>query len=144
MADPDEILAILEELVNAFPGNQMTRANFQVYIDHLSDIHPALLQRAVDNLIANSTWFPRVSVIRAEAARLIGSPRISTWEPAYNNLRAKYYELQRDFYHHRCLDPDSWQKLADEFDRHNFIYSAQDTRRRYKIFQQILLEESIL
>ena len=55
MADPDEILAILEELVNAFPGNQMTRANFQVYIDHLSDIHPALLQRAVDNLIANST-----------------------------------------------------------------------------------------
>ena len=144
MADPDEILSILEELVNAFPGKQMTRANFQVYIDHLSDIHPALLRRTVDILIAKSTWFPRVSEIRAESARLIGSPRISTWEPRYNNLRNKYFELQRDFYHHRNLDPDVWFQLADEFDRHNFIYSAQDTRRRYKIFQQILLEESIL
>ena len=143
MPSPDEIIAILKDLVNAFPGKQMTDANFKIYIEHLSDIHPFLLRRVADNLIANSTWFPRVAEIRAEAARLVGSRNVSTWEPQVNVLRAQYFALQRDFYHHRKLDPVAWDDLATQFDRRDLIYSAQDTRRRYKIFQKILIEESI-
>ena len=143
MASPDEILTILQDLVNAYPGKQMTDANFKIYVEHLSDIHPVLLRRAADNLIANSSWFPRVAEIRAEAARLVGSRMFSSWEPSVNTLRAQYFELQRDFYHHRKLDPDAWDDLATQFDRRDLIYSAQDTRRRYKIFQKILIEESI-
>ena len=142
MATPDEILSILEDLLNAYPGKQLTDSNFQVYIDHLSDLHIVLLRRAVDSLIASSTWFPRVSEIRSEAAKLIGSTRISTWVPPQSNLRARYFALQREFYHHRKLDPDAWIQLAEEFDRRNLIYSAKNTRKRYKIFHQILIEES--
>ena len=144
MADPDEILSILQELVNAYPGKQMTDANFKIYIEHLSDIHPNLLQRAVDNLISKSTWFPRVSEIRSEAAKLIGSHRISTWEPPQNYLRIRYYDLERDFYHRRKVDPDAWLQLADDFEKRNLIYSAQNTRRRLAIFQQMLVNESVL
>ena len=144
MANSDEILSILEDLLNAFPGKQMTDANFQIYLEHLSDIHPVLLRRAADNLIANSTWFPRVSEIRAEAARLVGPRLVSSWEPPQNYLRARYYDLERDFYHHRKLDPDAWDNLADQFERRNLIYSAENTRRRYKIFQKMLIEESML
>jgi hypothetical protein len=142
MADPGEILSILEELVNAFPGKQMTRANFQVYIDHLSDIHPALLRRTVDSLIAKSTWFPRVSEIRSEVTRLVGSHLVSNWEPPLNYLRARYYELETEFFHFRKLDPDAWLDLADQFERRDFIYSAAGARNRLEIFQQILAEEN--
>jgi len=142
MAAPEEILSILEDLVNAYPGNKLSRANFQVYIDHLSDIHPVLLQRTVDNLISRSTWFPRVSEIRVEASKIVGSHMVSTWHPPQNNLWSRYRELERHFYHHRNLDPDAWNELAESFERRDQIYSAAGARDRLAIFQQILAEEN--
>ena len=142
MASPDEILSILEDLIHAFPGQNIPRGTFQVYIDHLSDIHPKLLEMCADNLIANSTWFPRVSEIRAEAARLVGSHLVSTWEPPGNPLMARFHELEREFFHYRNLDPAAWLSLADEFERCDRPYSAAGARRRLEIFQQILANEN--
>ena len=143
MAAPEEILSILEDLVNAYPGNKLSRAKFQIYVDHLSDIHPVLLQRAVNNLISQSTWFPRVSEIRAEAAKIVGLRNVSTWQPPQNYLWARYRQLEHQFYHHRILDPDNWIHLAENFDRCNQLYSAEIARSRLAIFQQLLNDEQI-
>ena len=141
MATPEEILSFLENLLHAFPGQKISRDTFQVYIDHLSDIHPYLLQRCADNFIAKSTWFPRVSEIRAEAARIVGPHMVSAWEPPKNLLMVRFHELENQFFHHRILDPDAWINLAKEFERRDRPYSAEGSRRRLAIFQQLLAEE---
>jgi hypothetical protein len=141
MATPDEILSILENLLHAFPGQKISRDTFQVYIDHLSDIHPRLLRMCADNLIAKSTWFPRLSEIRAEAARIVGPHMVSVWEPPQNYLMVRFHELENQFFHHRILDPEAWIALAEEFARCDRPYSAEGARRRLTIFQQLLAEE---
>ena len=141
MATSEQILSIIEELHHAYPGQKLKQENVQVYINHLSDIHPRLLWMCVDNLISNSTWFPRISEIRAEARRIVG-PHIASWEPPPNPLRVRFRELEDEFFHHRILDPDSWIELAEEFDRLDRPFSAAGARRRLEIFQQILEEES--
>jgi hypothetical protein len=141
MAAPEEILTILESLLHAFPGQKITRDTFQVYIHHLSDIHPQLLQMSADSLIATATWFPRISEIRAEASRISGTSQLSTWSPPHNYLIARYHHLEQQFFHHAILDSDAWIALADEFDRQDRPYSAEGTRRRLATFQQALNSE---
>jgi hypothetical protein len=141
MASPEEILTILETLVQAYPGQKYSRDTFQIYIRHLANMQPELLRRAVNNLINNSTWFPRVSEIRAEARQISGPIDVTDWEPyPYRPLMSIFYELEHDFFHHRILDPDAWLALAEEFDRRDRIYGAAATRR-LTLFQQILAEE---
>jgi hypothetical protein len=142
MATTEQILAVIEELHHAYPGQKLKQENVQVYINHLLDIHPHLLWKCVDNLIATSTWFPRISEIRAEAGRIVGHNWISTWEPPPNPLRVRFRELEDEFFHHRKLDPDSWIALAEEFERRDCPHSAVGARSRLEIFQQILEEES--
>jgi hypothetical protein len=142
MATPDEILSVLETLLHAYPGQNYSRESFQVYINHLSDIHPRLLDMCAENLISKSTWFPRVSEIRAEASRIVGSHMISTWRPPQNYLMARFYELENQFFHHHILDPAAWNELADEFERRDRPYSAAGARQRLATFQQVLAEKS--
>jgi hypothetical protein len=142
MATPEEILSILENLLHAFPGQKISRNTLQIYVDHLSDIHPRLLQMCADNLVASATWFPRISDIRAEAAKIVGSHWVSTWQPPQNYLWARYRQLEHQFWHHRILDPDAWIDLANSFERRDQPFSATGARRRLKIFQQLLAEES--
>ena len=142
MTAPDQILSILEDLLHAYPGKKLSRDTLKVYIDHLSDIHPRLLEICIDNLIAKSTWFPRVSEIRVEASKIVGSHMVSTWQPPQDHLWSRYRELERHFYHHRILDPDAWIDLAESFDSCKRIYSAEGARRRLEIFQQLLADES--
>jgi len=142
MATPDQILSILEDLLHAYPGKKLSRATLQVYINHLSDIHPFLLGNCIDNLIATSTWFPRVSEIRTEAEKIVGPGMISTWQPPLNYLWTRYRQLEHQFWHHRILDPDAWNELAESFDRRDQIYSAAGARDRLAIFQQILADEN--
>ena len=92
MANPDQILAILEDLLYAYPNQKLPRQTLQIYIDHLSDIHPYLLEKCVNNLIENSTWFPRASEICTEARRIAGPHTFSTWEPPPNPLRVRFRE----------------------------------------------------
>ena len=142
MASPEEILTILETLVQAYPGQKYSRDTFQIYIRHLSDVQPELLRRAVNNLINTSTWFPRVSEIRAEARQIAGPIGVTNWDPhPYRPLMTIFFELEHEFFHHRILDPESWIALAEEFDRRDRIYGASATRRRLAIFQQILAKE---
>ena len=143
MANPDEILSILENLLHAFPGQKLTRATLKVYIDHLADIHPQLLQQCVNRLIEKSTWFPRVSEIRSEAARIVGHNQISLWQPPLSHLWDRYYQLQHDFYHHRILDERAWLDLAEEFSLRNCPHSAAATRQRISDYQHLMQEESL-
>ena len=103
MASPDEIIALLETLVHAYPGKDKSRETFAIYIEYLADIHPELLRQAVNNLIETSVWFPRVAEIRAEAARIVGYHQVSTWEPPQDVLRAQFYHLEEQFFHHRII-----------------------------------------
>lgn len=142
MATSEEIFAQLEILVHAFPGKEKSKETFAIYIEYLADIHPELLRRAVNNLIENSTWFPRVAEIRAEAVRIVGFHNVSTWEPPVDVQRAQYYHLEQQFFHERILDPDSWLSLAEQFANRDRPHSAEGARRRLAIFQQIMEEES--
>jgi hypothetical protein len=139
MASPEEILSFLETLVNAYPGQDLSRETLKIYIHHLSDIHPELLRRTAYNLISKSTWFPRVSEIRAEAKLIAGPVELSTYDPSpYRPLMSVFYDLERDFFHNRILDHSAWLALAKEFDRQDRHYSAKATRNRLALFQHIL------
>lgn len=138
---PAEILSVLETLLHAYPGQNYSRESFQVYINHLSDIHPRLLEMCSDNLISKFTWFPRVSEIRAEASRIVGSHMISTWIPPQNYLMARFYELEKQFFHQGILDSAAWLSLANEFECRDRPYSAEGARQRLATFQQVLSDE---
>ena len=143
MATKEEILDVLETLIHAYPGHKYSENTFQIYIDHLSDIQPDLLRLTVKNLIDTSTWFPRVSEIRAEATRIAGHSGVTNWDPQpFTPLSQIFFELEQDFFHYRILDEDTWITLAKEFDRRDRIYGAAKTRERLAQFKQVLAEES--
>lgn len=49
-----------------------------------------------------------------------------------------FYELEREFFHHRILDHSAWLALAKEFDSQDRHFSAKATRNRLALFQHIL------
>jgi hypothetical protein len=47
------------------------------------------------------------------------------------------HQLQHDFYKEGQLDAKRWEKLAQDFERHDRIHSAEACRKRFRNYQTI-------
>jgi hypothetical protein len=116
MSTPQEIIPILEQLSLAYPEKRLEAKTLQVYLEHLDDIPPYLLEAAVRAHIQASAWFPRVAELRALAARLAGTSQFDTLpERPLDRLLLEAQALEDAFYHQGQLDPTEWHRLAEMF-----------------------------
>ena len=87
---------------------------------------------AVQTWIKSSPFYPRISELLKTAKSYTTPPA----PPAQVLLRVQY-QLQNDFFKKGQLDAQRWEKLAQDFERHDRIHSAQACRKRFQNYQAI-------
>jgi hypothetical protein len=118
MSAPQEMIPILEQLSLAYPEKRLEAQTLQVYLEHLDDIPPYLLEAAVRAHIQASSWFPRIADLRVLAARLAGTNQFDTLpEKPVDRLLLEAQALEDTFYHQGRLDQAEWEKLSEKFAR---------------------------
>lgn len=135
MATQADIAAVLADLSAAYPERPLSPDTIRVYAEHLSDIPAALLRRTVHEMIANSDsqYLPRVTQLRAEAARLAGLPGSRDFRAAPDGddrLRARAVALENAACRDGVFDQSEWEALAVAFDQAGRTFAADDIRRR--------------
>ena len=142
MTAPQELIPILEELSQAYPEKQLEAETLQVYLDNLDDIPVYVLKAAVRQHIQSSQWFPRVSELRQAAARLAGTSHFESLPPRpIDRLLLEAQALEDAFYHGRTLEPESWQRLANNFASAGRHYAAEYTLEKLERLKGILEAE---
>jgi len=148
MASEQEILQTLAVLTNAYPANHLETGSVALYVRLLSDIPAALLQAAVLDYIAHSTWFPTIGELRQTALDL---QREADPQPDAHEAWAEVLEAiarvghagQPQFSHPliaEVVQLTGWHQLCMtdiqdlRFERHNFItiYNARLERERLR------------
>lgn len=66
-----ELLALMADIVDAYPQTPMSPANIQAYVRHLADLDPEVLRRAVARAISTCRFLPTIAEIRQAAAELV-------------------------------------------------------------------------
>lgn len=142
MGTPSEILDNLERLAYAYPGQKLERQTLEVYLEKLADIPGYLLERAVDEHIKSSKWFPRVAELRDTAADLAHTRNFSSLpSDPVDGLRAVALNLEEGFYRDLYLDEVAWRKLAGAFELAGREYAAGHLRRKLHVFKHHLESE---
>jgi hypothetical protein len=130
MSGVDNILVTLSQ---AYPRQKMQRDTIDVYAKALSDIPPRVLERAADNIIKDSKWFPSVAELRAEAKRVANLPNARDFRSvsveSAHQLLGEREGLYTAFYVDRALDEEAWNALADKFERMERPHRAEHTRK---------------
>jgi hypothetical protein len=132
MAENAQIMAALRKLT-AYYGKEQTKEQVEFYLEMLAEVEPAALDYAVQTWVKRSQFYPRINELLQTAARYTPPPA----EPAHVLLRVQY-QLEWDFFHEGKLDPQRWETLAENFERHDRIYTAEACRKRFKNYQAIL------
>ena len=128
MSAPQVIIPILEQLSLAYPEKRLEAATLQVYLEHLDDIPPYLLEAAVRAHIQASGWFPRIAELRSLAARLAGTNQFDTLpERPVDRMLLEAQALEDAFYHEGLLDPAEWRALSAKFERCGRHFRAEYT-----------------
>ena len=142
MGTPSDILDNLERLAYAYPGQKLERQTLEVYLEKLADIPGYLLERAVDEHVKSSKWFPRVAELRDTAADLAQTRDFSllSGEPV-DGLRAEALNLEEGFYRDLNLDEAAWRKLAGAFELAGREHAAGHIRHKLHIFKHHLESE---
>ncbi len=132
MAEPEQILNVLERLALAFSARSLDQGTIHQYIEHLQDIPGWLLDQAASYLILHERFFPRISELRQAAARL-GNTHDFASLPAdltVDTLAAQAQLLQDRFYLDDSLEPAEWLRLAEAFEAAGRPHRAERTRQR--------------
>ena len=142
MSTPEQMIPILEQLGLAYPDKRLEAATLQVYLEHLDDIPPYLLEAAVRAHIQASGWFPRIADLRALAARLAGTSQFDTLpERPVDRLLLEAQALEDAFYHQGQLDPAAWHKLSEKFERCGRHFRAEYTLEKLGRLRGMLEEQ---
>jgi hypothetical protein len=131
MAENVKILSALRKLT-AYYGKGLTKEQVELYVEMLAEVEAAALDYAVQTWITRSPFYPRISELLQTAARYTPPPA----SPAQVLLRVQR-QLEWDFFQKGKLDPQRWEKLAQDFERYDRIYSAEACRKRFKNYQAI-------
>ncbi len=138
MTTPEQIIPVLELLSLAYPDKRLEAATLKVYLENLDDIPIYVLEAAVRAHIQASSWFPRVSDLRAQAARLAGTSLFETLpERPIDRLLEQAFALEHAFYHEGHLDPAEWEALSKMFERSGRIYRAAYTLEKLARLQSV-------
>jgi hypothetical protein len=144
ISDSEAILRVLVILGRAYPNQGISRDGLDIYVQMLADIPVDLLWRAAERHMAESQYFPRISELRSQAARLAGTDRFASLSPTAKPdlLAARAQDLEDDFFEDRTLDERAWLALAEEFERADRPHRALHTRKKLAAFQVILEQEA--
>lgn len=134
------IALVLKTLADAYPDKRIERETLQVYLRHLEDIPPELLQQAVEAHIKESIWFPKVAELRQMAAKIAGVRNFETLAPpAVDALAERAQALEDGFYATRRLDAPAWERLAAAFEHAGRPHRAEHARAKLRRLQAVLL-----
>ncbi len=59
-----QFLYLMSRLVAAFPNEPMNEDRFNLYFEFLGDGKPERLSSAIDEIISDSKWFPKIADIK--------------------------------------------------------------------------------
>jgi hypothetical protein len=136
-----QILSILESLSIVYPDRHLDERQLELYLLHLCDIPPYVLRAAADFHIQHSPWFPKISELRAAAARLAGTDQFDTLPPVYiDHLLREAVAIEDSFYHEHHLDPAEWHAQSEKFARADRPHRAAYTHEKLARLQAILSE----
>ena len=138
VASAVEIMNSLERLTHAYPGKEQARETMELYVEMLADIPGYVLKRAVEEYVAESTWFPKISELRQAAAKVAGTDCF--WElPETNidNLRGEAVRLENLHFREGILEEDEWEQLAEQFDAAGREYGAERIRQKLNAYMKI-------
>jgi hypothetical protein len=131
MAEKAQILTALRKLAACY-NKEPTQAQVQLYLEMLEEVEQPALDFAVQTWIKTSPFYPRINELLKTAASYAPPPA-----PPAQVLLMIQYQLQHDFYKKGQLDPERWEKLAQDFERHDRIHSAQACRKRFRNYQSL-------
>jgi hypothetical protein len=129
MAEYLQILKALRKLT-AYYGKELTKDQVELYLELLAEVESPALNYAVQTWIKSSPFYPRIS----ELLRTAASYTPPSAPPEKVLLRIQQ-QLQNDFFQEGKLDPQRWEKLALDFERHDRIHSAAACRERFQNYQ---------
>ena len=142
MASAVEIVSSLKRLTHAYAGKEQARETMELYIEMLADIPGYVLKRAVEEYIAEATWFPRISELRQAAEKVAGTNCF--WElpeTLVDRLRGEAVQLENLFFRDGILDADMWEQLAGQFEQAGREYGAEGVRKKLQAYQAIAEQE---
>ena len=132
------IAAALKKLTAAYPERKVERATLEVYVEELGDLPDWLLEAAVDEVIRQSAWFPKISELRQAAARLANTRSFESLpRRLVNALSAEAQALEDAFYHEQRLDPAAWAALAQAFEAAGRPHRAGFAREKLRRLEWI-------
>jgi hypothetical protein len=129
MAENSQILKALRKLT-AYYGKEPTKEKVELYLELLAEVETPALNYAVQTWIKSSPFYPRIS----ELLRTAASYTPPTAPPEKVLLRIQF-QLQQDYFSEGKLDPRRWEKLAQDFERHDRIHCAAACRERFRNYQ---------
>lgn len=142
MADPQQVLAVLETLSHAYRERRLEKDTVELYMRLLSDIPIYYLQRAAEEHINTCSFFPRIAELRRLAAKIAGvSEPGNLPEYPIDYLAIEASQLEWDFYHEGILDLETWERLIMRFVRTGRYFRAERTRERLEYIKAMMREE---
>jgi hypothetical protein len=129
MAENLQILKALRKLT-AYYGKEPTKEQVELYLELLAEVETPALNYAVQTWIKSSPFYPRINELIHTAASY--TPPSA---PPEKVLLRVQHQLQNDFFLEGKLDPQRWEKLAQDFERHDRIHSAAACRKRFRNYQ---------
>jgi len=139
VASPEQVLAVIQILSDAYPERQLPKGAINIYINAFYDVPADYLERAAFACIQSSPWFPKVFDLRRQALKIARVQNFDV-EPTDSgiSLRIRRYKLQRDFANGEPLDESAWLKLIEDCERSGFTESAEDNTRRLAYYREYL------
>lgn len=145
MATPNEVFAILEELIAAYPEKALSKNTLDLYFSHLQDIPGITLAAAAGNHIRTSPWFPKIAELRQGAAKLAGVVLFDDHYAEGNGHRALVgaeLDLQEAFFRGEKLDVEAWDKLIQGYEEEGYHECAERSRKRLAHYKRTVEAES--
>ena len=143
MTTPDDLLAMLELLLKAYPDKKLEEGTLRLYMGELCDIPANLLMAACRRHIKSSPWFPRISELRALAASIAGTDQFEELvEQPPNPLSLEAHRLEQAFTYHCELDEAAWNKLIEQLEKADRLCKAASVRERLQAFKEMMAKEA--
>lgn len=145
MATPNEVFAILEELIAAYPEKALSKNTLDMYFSHLQDIPGVTLAAAAREHVRTSPWFPKIAELRQGAAKLAGAVLLDNHYAEGNGHRSLVgaeLDLQEAFFHGEELDVAAWEKLIRGYEEEGYNECAEQSRRRLAHYKRTVEAES--
>jgi hypothetical protein len=133
MATKKEITESVMRLTKAFtafkPDPEDMKGFMELVYEKLSGFHASIIQQAVEEIIETEIYFPRIAEMIARCCRI--TDKITT------ALVDREQSLKLDWYGDKIHPKETWQKLADEYQKYGWTTAAINVMDEYKNYGKL-------